>query len=105
MKTFAAKELKNFSPSLFFQKGGFKVGCQGMSRVRIVLSQKGGRIGEMSGMSRFFLIFISTQPTLDKPNFPHFLPGIKYRDILDILDISKHPRSFCERREENLDMP
>jgi len=31
-----------------------------MSRVRIVLSQKGGGIGEMSGMSGFFLILIST---------------------------------------------
>ena len=31
-----------------------------MSRVRIVLSQKGVWIGEMSGMSGFFPIFIST---------------------------------------------
>ena len=60
MKNFVARELKNFSPSLFFQKGRFQGGCQGMSRVRIVLSQKGGRIGEMSGMSGFFPIFIST---------------------------------------------
>ena len=75
-----------------------------MSRVRIVLSQKEGRNGEMSGMSRFFPIFISTH-THYTNKLPHFLPGIKYRDILDILDISKQIRSFCERRKENLDMP
>ena len=59
MKNFAAKELKNFSSTSFWEKEGFEIGCQGMSRVRPALSQKGERIGEMSGMSRFF-IFIST---------------------------------------------
>jgi len=46
-----------------------------MSRIRIVLSQKGGRIGEMSGMSRFFLTLISTHTTTTKKTKKtHHLP-------------------------------
>ena len=47
-----------------------------MSRIRIVLSQKGGGIGEMSGMSGFFFTLISTHTTQQQQQQTntHYLP-------------------------------
>jgi len=66
--------------------------------------KKGGGLARCPGCPTFSLLFFPLTHHKIYRQYSHFLPGIKYRDILDILDISTPLPSFCERRVENLDM-